>query len=103
MLAAVIAVRFHKESSTVVSEQTGIPARTIRRYVQISRDPTRANDSSFFMTKDPSNGANMTFTSATTPAIVHDVTTTRTIALAIANDVTATQRSPKNGMTEREC
>merc|ERR1739845_93352 len=47
---------FHKESSTIIALQTGIPARTIRRYVQISKDPTREHDSCFFMTEDPSLG-----------------------------------------------
>merc|ERR1712224_1168435 len=54
MLNAVIAVRFRKESSTVISKQTGIPARTIRRYVQISKDSSRAHDSPFYMDADPS-------------------------------------------------
>merc|ERR1712100_704333 len=56
MMKAVIAVRFRKESSTIIAAQTNIPARTIRRYVQISKDPTRANDSCFFMTEDPNLG-----------------------------------------------
>merc|ERR1712151_174784 len=54
MRNAVVAVRFRKESSTVIAQQTGIPARTIRRYVQISKDPVRARDSPFYMTHDPS-------------------------------------------------
>merc|ERR1712110_1221428 len=73
MRKAVIAVRFHKESSTVISLQTGIPARTIRRYVEISNDPAREHDSPFYMTQDPSRGvSDKTHTAKVSPTVANN-------------------------------
>ena len=52
MRAALIEVRFDRQSSTDVAHRTGIPARTIRRYVKISKDPLR-RESQFYMQTDP--------------------------------------------------
>merc|ERR1712080_767405 len=73
MRKAVIAVRFHKESSTVISLQTGIPARTIRRYVEISKNPARAHDSPFYMTQDPSRWvSDDTHTAKVSPTVANN-------------------------------
>jgi hypothetical protein len=49
MRQAVHDVRFLKQSSTLVGKHTKIPARTIRRYVIISKSPARALDSPYFV------------------------------------------------------
>ena len=59
MLHAVVQVRFREMSSEVIARQTGIPSRTIRRYVAISKDPKRAQDSPFYMKCDPDQDASV--------------------------------------------
>ena len=77
MRSAVIAVRFRKESSTVISSQTGIPARTIRRYVGISKDPKRAHDSPFYMSRDPSHVTDTTYRQIASPTFTPFVATVK--------------------------
>ena len=52
MRAAIIEVRFDDRSSLDVARRMGIPDRTIRRYVSVSKDPSRS-ESLFYMDKDP--------------------------------------------------
>ena len=60
MRAAVIEVRFERESSVDVARRTCIPARTIRRYVAMSKDPSR-RESLFYMPKDPRSSLTLKF------------------------------------------